>query len=202
MPPRDIAEIVSFFHNEFIPAYSDLTGFIVNKPQEVLISIEYAFSHLMQHFNGDLEDELRDKNLEKAYHHLQRATLDCYKLLWVYMNTSIARLVDNQHKRKFCVNMVEGDLLSGYQQFRAKAQEARTIEGRNVGLDVMPSIVAYKSACIEGKKILMNIDEIKVNDFEKLETKAYRFITAKEFIVGLLTGLISSLVIYAIQIFI
>lgn len=198
--PADIAEIVSFFHNEFIPAYSDLTGFIVNKPQEILISVEYAFSHLMQHFNEDLEVEVRDKNLEKAYHHLQRATLDCYKLLWVYMNTNIARLIDDQNKRKFCVNMVEGDLLLGYQRFRAKAQEARTIEGRNVGLDVRPSITAYKSACTEGKKILMNIDEIKANDFEKLEAKAYRFITAKEFIVGLSTGLITSLVVYMIQI--
>ena len=104
-------------------------------------------------------------------------------------------------KRKFCVNMVEGDLLLAYQRFRTKAQEARTIEGRNVGLDIMPSIAAYKGACIEGRKILVNIDEIKVNDLEKLETRAYRFITAKEFIVGLLTGLVSSLIIYAIQIY-
>jgi len=65
----------------------------------------------------------------------------------------------------------------------------------------MPSIAAYKGACIEGRKILVNIDEIKVNDLEKLETRAYRFITAKEFIVGLLTGLVSSLIIYAIQIY-
>ncbi|MCE5339413.1 MAG: hypothetical protein LLF90_12125 [Methanomicrobiaceae archaeon] len=201
MPQTDIAEVVSFFNNEFIPAYSDLTGFIVNKPQEILIGIEYAFSHLMQHFNEELGTESQDKNLEKAYHHLQRATLDCYKLLWVYMNTNIVQLIDNQNKRKFCVNMVEGDLLLAYQRFRTKAQEARTIEGRNVGLDIMPSIAAYKGACIEGRKILVNIDEIKVNDLEKLETRAYRFITAKEFIVGLLTGLVSSLIIYAIQIY-
>jgi len=201
MPPTDIAEVVSFFNNEFIPAYSDLTGFIVNKPQEILIGIEYAFSHLMQHFNEELGAESQDKNLEKAYHHLQRATLDCYKLLWVYMNTNIVQLIDNQNKRKFCVNMVEGDLLLAYQRFRTKAQEARTIEGRNVGLDIMPSIAAYKDACIQGRKILVNIDEIKVNDLEKFETRAYRFITAKEFIVGLLTGLVSSLIIYAIQIY-
>jgi hypothetical protein len=96
MPQTDIAEVVSFFNNEFIPAYSDLTGFIVNKPQEILIGIEYAFSHLMQHFNEELGTESQDKNLEKAYHHLQRATLDCYKLLWVYMNTNIVQLIDNQ----------------------------------------------------------------------------------------------------------
>lgn len=201
MPQISISEVVSFFHNEFIPAYSDLTGFIVDKPQEILIGIEYAFSHLMQHFDEDLETELRNKNLEKTYHHLQRATLDCYKLLWIHMDTNIAQLVDNQNKRKFCVNMVEGDLLLAYQRFRSKAQEARTIEGRNVGLDIMPSIAAYKDACAEGKRILINIDEIKANDFEKLEIKAYRFITAREFIVGLLTGLVSSLVIYAIQIY-
>ncbi len=201
MPPISITEVVSFFHDEFIPAYSDLTGFIVDKPQEILIGIEYAFSHLMQHFNEELGIESRNKNLEKTYHHLQRATLDCYKLLWIHMDTNIAQLVDNQNKRKFCVNMMEGDLLLAYQQFRSKAQEARAIEGRNVGLDILSSITAYKAACAEGKQILLNIDEIKVNDFEKLETKAYRFVTAREFIVGLLTGLISSLIIYSIQIY-
>ena len=201
MPLISITEVVSFFHDEFIPAYSDLTGFIVDKPQEILIGIEYAFSHLMQHFNEELGIESRNKNLEKTYHHLQRATLDCYKLLWIHMDTNIAQLVDNQNKRKFCVNMMEGDLLLAYQQFRSKAQEARAIEGRNVGLDILSSITAYKAACAEGKQILLNIDEIKVNDFEKLETKAYRFVTAREFIVGLLTGLISSLIIYSIQIY-
>jgi hypothetical protein len=65
MPPKDIAEIVSFFNNEFIPAYSDLTGFIVNKPQEILIGIEYAFSHLMQHFNEDLGLNRRIRTLRR-----------------------------------------------------------------------------------------------------------------------------------------
>jgi hypothetical protein len=43
---QDIERFVLFYNNEFLPAYSDLVGYITAKPQEVLISLEHSFSHL------------------------------------------------------------------------------------------------------------------------------------------------------------
>lgn len=156
----------------------------------------------MQHFNPAIDGEIREANLEKAYNHLQRATLDCYKLCWLYMDEEIAGLIDNPNVRKFCVNMPEGELLSAYNYFREAAQSARLTEGQNVGIDIMPSIAAYKNACREGKRIFGSIDVAKMADYDRLRIKVRRFVTAKEFVIGFCAGLASSLAVFIITQFI
>ncbi|MCX6699330.1 MAG: hypothetical protein NTV68_05295 [Methanomicrobiales archaeon] len=198
MALQDIERFVLFYNNEFLPAYSDLVGYITAKPQEVLISLEHSFSHVMQYNTVDLLEDTREENLKKAHHHLQRATLDCYKLFWVEMDRDLKSLVNDQYKRKFCVNMSEGDLLISYSHFKTAAQEARQTEARNIGVNYLETINAYKKACEHGKQIFKNIDDIKMADLDKIRVKIWKFVTAKEFVTGLIAGLISSFIVYFI----
>ncbi len=79
----ELDEVFEFYRTEFVPAYSDLVGYIGDKPQQIVIELENTFAHLSQYFNPSLDIHGKDKNLEKAHDHLVRVTLDCYKLLWV-----------------------------------------------------------------------------------------------------------------------
>jgi len=198
---REFEEFVLFYNNEFLPAYSDMVGFIVYKPEEVLISLEHSFSHILQYFTPGIAEELKRENLLKAKHHIQRATLDCYKIFWHAMDVYLVKLVDDHNKRKFCINMTEGDFLRAFFDFKTKAQEARRIEARNVGINLLETIEAYKTACSYGKIIYNNIDTVKMADFDKLRTKIWAFISAREYIAGVLTAVIAGLIILAIDCF-
>ena len=47
----DVDELFEFYKKEFIPAYSDLVGYIGDKPQQVLIELENVLSFDQGIFN-------------------------------------------------------------------------------------------------------------------------------------------------------
>lgn len=171
MKQYTIDDLLFFYQNEFIPAYADLIGYIGNKPQSILESFENILSHIMQYHNNGLNEEIKKDNVVKAYHHLQRATLDCYKLLWVEMNKRINRIIEDKQFWKFCINLTEAQLLQMHDGFKKSAQKARAIEAQNIGVDVQNSIEAYKDAIRNGSNIIDKIDETKVTDLERLKKK-------------------------------
>ena len=76
----DIDELFEFYREECVPAYSDVVGYLAERPEQFLIEIENSFSHIAQYFNPEMDEEDRASNLLKAKDHLVRVTLDCYKL--------------------------------------------------------------------------------------------------------------------------
>jgi len=105
----DINTVFKFYKDEFIPAYSDLVGYMGDKPQQVLIELENVLSHISQYFNPEINPEKVEINLHKAYDHLHRVTLDCYKLLWVIIHEQLKIIDDDNSLRKLSLNISEGD---------------------------------------------------------------------------------------------
>lgn len=178
----------------FVPAYSDLTGYLLFKPIPILHSIENAFSHVMQCCNPDLNDTLREENIKKANHHLERATLDCYKILFVKIDTNISSIVDDSELRKFAVNVPERDFLTQYFVFKQKIRDIRLKEIQNIGVNLEETIVLYRDAVKIGLKLIETIDDQKITDYKNLKRKEAWQKTVRDFILGVLTGLIASII--------
>lgn len=160
-------EFVSLYKDEFLPAYSDLVGFIAEKPSNMLLDMENTFSHFMVYFMERNSSILSQENLDKAYNHLIRLTLDCHKLLWATINKTIDNLIGDEAKRKFVVTLPEDELIRRYKKYKASAQDARRTEIQNIGINPLLAIQKYKITTALGMSIIENIDEIKVRYYEK-----------------------------------
>lgn len=78
----DVEELFKFYRESFVPAYSDLiTVFLGEKPGQIVVEIENTLSHISQFHNPAISQEEKESNIQKAYNHLLRGTLDCYKLI-------------------------------------------------------------------------------------------------------------------------
>jgi hypothetical protein len=186
----DIDSVFEFYRAEFVPAYSDLVGYIGDKPQQTLIELENTLAHIAQHFNPRLDTKDRDKNLEKAYKHLVRVTLDCYKLLWVTIYERLEAIDKNKFNRKLGLNISEEDFRTKFQKLRKLAQEARRIEMTSLGLAPIAALNKYKEVVKDGYELIDTIDENKMQEIKSQK----RFISTKEFMVGTAVGILAGLI--------
>jgi hypothetical protein len=186
----DIEEVFKFYRTEFVPAYSDLVGYIGDKPQQMVIELENTFTHISQYFNPILDIRDKDKNLEKAYDHLVRATLDCYKLLWVTMHEQLGGIEEDEGKRKLGLNISEAEFLTKFQKIKKLAQEARRIEMTSVGLSPIESLDKYKEVVKYSYELIDTIDENKMQEIKSLK----KFVSTKEFIIGTAVGILAGLI--------
>lgn len=186
----DADDVFDFYRDEFLFAYSDLVSFIVKKPKQILTEIENTFSHMAQYFNSSLDEDEKQENLKKAYGHLVRVTIDCYKLLWVKLKEELELIYLDEKKRVFALNIPEEEFLKKYQQFRAKAKDARTLEIKNIGTNPFVAIEAYKETILIGHELLKSVDGNKLNKLHIFKT----IITTKECIITLILGIISGFI--------
>ena len=174
IPCDDILELHSIFKIQFRGAYADLVSYLADKPQQVLIELENTLAHIMQSVDPDHNDNVRSENINKAKAHLLRATLDCYKLLWVELKREINHIYSDPDKLKFALNMSEGEFLSLRERFVKKANEARKKEIECVGISPTESLQLYAEAVHIGWNLVKAIDYRKVDDLKKFKNK-YKF---------------------------
>lgn len=167
--PLDLSELFKAY-NRFKDAYADLVAYIQDKPLEILVEVENAFSHLMVALESPEAEEAR-VNLSKAVSHLQRATLDCYKLLWVRLGEDLESLLRDQKKR-LALSVKEQEFWSKWEKFKEKSREARKLEIDNVGVNPLASIEAYQEACDIAWSILERVDEAKYSEVKKFALKS------------------------------
>ena len=191
----DIEDVFEFYRTEFVPAYSDLVGYLGDKPRQILIELENTFAHISQYFNPELNTQDKDKNLTKAYDHLVRVTLDCYKLLWVTLHEELEVIEKDKSTRKLGLNISETEFLTKFQKLRKLAQEARGMEMASVGLSPIASLGKYKEVVKDSYELIDTRDEDKIQEIKSLK----RFVSTNEFIIGILAGLISG---YLLHVFI
>ncbi len=91
--------------------------------------------------------------------------------------------------------MSEPEVLEKYTRFKIAAQEARKVELENVGEDPIASMKTYRDAIKIGKEILGNIDHYKIEEFESIMWRFKTLLTAKEFLIGIITGVIAGIII-------
>ncbi len=187
-------ELYFYYSNVFVPAYSDLTGYLLYKPTPVLHSIENALSHVMQCYNPKISEILRKENTQKAHHHLERATLDCYKILFVKLDKKITSVVDNPELRKFCVNKTEREFISQYFDFKIRIRDIREKEIENIGININETISLYKEAVNVGFTLIDAIDDQKISDYKQLNQRNAWIKTIRDFVIGVVTGLIACII--------
>lgn len=154
-----IEDFIDFHTNFFIPAYSDLVAYIADKPQQIIFEIENTFSHLMV-YHSNPDQSIKDSNLNKAYNHLLRATMDYYKMLWSEMSTNLDSIFKENNSFLF-FNDNQNNVMSLWISFKRKAKEARNEELKNVGVNFMEAICLYKEAVDIGSQILDKYDSSK-----------------------------------------
>lgn len=191
----DLNALFAFYRNEFLPSYSDLVGYIADKPQQILYELEHVFSHISQTYNPDVSPDMKEDNIEKAYGHLQRATLDGYKLLWVTIYGELRDIEEDEALRKLGLKISGSVFLIKVQELKKLAQEARKTEMMSMGIDPIASINLYKRVVTRGYELLGVIDDTKAKEVEEYVKSLKRSISTREFIIciviSLSTGLIS-----------
>ncbi len=188
-------EFVRLYSDEFLPAYSDLVGFIADKPSNMLLDIENTFSHLMVYFFMRDSSQISQENLDKAYNHLIRLTLDCDKLLWASMDKTINELMGDEAKRKFVVTLHEDELIRRFRDYKVSAQHARTIENANIGINPLLAIREYQHTTELAMSIIDNIDEMKTQYFEKHRYRYWLKTQCTGILIGGIIGTILSTIV-------
>ncbi|PKP57245.1 MAG: hypothetical protein CVT89_04865 [Candidatus Altiarchaeales archaeon HGW-Altiarchaeales-2] len=141
----EIQKIFDFYRNYFILAYSDVVAAYATKPQQILTEIENTLSHIGQCFNPQLSDDKRKENAKKAYNHLLRATLNCYKLICVKQAKEIEKHEDNLYLKEKIT------------KFKEFFKDARRAEMKEIGADNIVPIDKYKDAVQLGDEITNEI---------------------------------------------
>jgi len=192
--PATVEFLFDLYRGTYVPAYANLVGYFGEKPEQLLIEIENAFAHLSQFYNPELETGVKEANLRKAYSHLTRATLDCYKLLWWRMNEDLLKFYNETEIRGFILNVPEENFLQEYNKFIENAQLARKKELECIGADSLEAVELYKETIKIGKKLLNSIDAsnvTKLNKYSKV-LESRKFIIS--FILGIITGVIGNVI--------
>jgi len=191
----NIDNFLKFYKEVFLPVYADVIIFLNDKPVQILVEIENVFSHLMVFLDERNSKTERINNLEKAYNHLLRVTLDSYKILWVEISKFIDSLISNEEKRKFVINLEEHEVLKLWREFKKLSEDARKLELSNIGKNNIQLVIEKYGEAIEvGKNIIDSYDENKNNALKKFSLKNLIKDHMIGFIVGVVSGIVATVV--------
>lgn len=150
MPLR---KLVDFYRTSYFPIYSDLVGYLGDKPRQVLVETENLLTHIICFIDEDLSSDKRDENLRKAYNHLVRVTIDCYKILWVAVRDDILE-VEAIQEQLAQNGMSQSQFFAYKQRFKELSKEARRVEMENIGSTPEACIEAYGKVIEYGWSII------------------------------------------------
>lgn len=174
-----LEEFLSFHKDHYLPAYSELVAFLADKPIQVLIEIENLSAHLFNYLNSNHAN--KEENLEKAYNHLVRVTIDCYKLLWMSLDKEMSRLLESPNWASYLL-VPEELFLQARLVYKRSAIAARSLEMRSIGADPTECYKLYAQVIYFGFDMLKQIDlsnlsasmgEIPPDDYRSPHAPAY-----------------------------
>lgn len=152
--PQEVTlnELIAYYEDVFVKAYADLVALTADKPAQVLVEIENFNSHLIVILKNESSDKV-NSNSRKAKTHLQRGTLDCYKMLFVSMHNMVQNFLRDMSIED--VQFVLGDkytqCINDWFSFSQKIRETRRLEVANTGSAQLDQVIAeYKSAVEAG----------------------------------------------------
>lgn len=192
-----IQDFIELYENEFKPAYADLVAYTARKPQEILTEQENAFSHLMVYLDENQSQNTRNENLQKAYNHILRATLDCYKALWSEMMFDINEIWKDTTKR-LSLKIGLDEFMQKRNKFIEKAQEARKLEIKSIGKNPLAPLKLYKEAVDIGWELMKAIDPQKEKEAESFKVKFFTKERAIDVIVGIIAGILTTIIVQKI----
>jgi len=185
----DIKELLDYYYQKFIPAYADAVASLGDKPVQLLVEQENTLAHLLAY----LEDESDKANLKKACGHLERATLDCYKIIWIEYKEKLKFFIslDNSNLA-LAFNSNEGEVLEKIKKIDSLAKEARELESINIGKNSTLALDKYIEVVELEKELLDSVDLKKASSYNKFKLSHLIKDHSLGFIVGIIAGLATS----------
>jgi hypothetical protein len=191
---RSLKKFNNLYNNKFLKVYGDLTAFIGSKPEQILIEEENINAHLVVYLSNQ-DNKLGKENLEKAYNHLLRCSLDASKILWIEMKKFLDKEFTNFQDAKYYFNISELEINKKYSEFLHAGKVARRSELENIGKDPEKCIDHYYEAISIAWAIIKEFDPIKKQSYKK-----FKFINScKEnwlnMLISFIAGILSTLVV-------
>lgn len=176
------------FYNEKVKVlYSEIEARNNTLPVELLFEIHSAFDHLKR---IHVDDEPETDCAEKAFSHLKRGALDAFKLKLKYHNDDYKKLL----KLKADLRLIDNgnflpSLLDKRKTIIGHAKEARLFEGKK------DTDTAFERWCVVSD--LIDQFEKEFFDSSKMQwaKKLSFFRFSLSFVIGIITGLISSAIV-------
>ena len=185
----DIKELLDYYYQKFIPAYADAVASLGDNPVQLLVEQENTLAHLLAY----LEDESDKANLKKACGHLERATLDCYKIIWIEYKEKLKFFIslDNSNLA-LAFNSNESEVLEKIKKIDSLAKEARELESINIGKNSTPALDKYIEVVELEKELLDSVDLKKASSYNKFKLSHLIKDHSLGFILGIIAGLATS----------
>jgi len=151
-------ELISYYENVFVKSYADLVALTADKPAQVLVEIENFNSHLIVVLKNE-SDEIASSNLKKAKTHLQRGTLDCYKMQFIKINNLVLHFLKDLSLED--VQFALGDnykkCVEDWIKFSRSVRETRRHEVASTGHTQIEDAIAEYRAAVEASYSLYEI---------------------------------------------
>lgn len=184
-----LQELSRYYYEKFIPAYADAVASLGDKPVQLLVEQENALAHIFAH----LDDSSDIGNLHKACAHLERATLDCYKIVWVEYKEKLKFYIslDNSNLA-LAFNTHEGDVLEKIKKIDSLAKEARELESLNIGKNTTKALEKYMEVVAIEKELLESVDIKKASTYNQFKLAYLLKDHSLAIMIGIVTGIIST----------
>ena len=189
-----LKDLINLYNTKFKPAYADLVGYIGDKPVNILVELENALSHVFVSIDASISKEIKEDNIKKAYNHLIRATLDCYKLLWIRLDEDIEKIFKSKVSR-LALTVSEEEFLHLRGQFKSKAIEARKRELKEIGKNPLQSIYDYQKVAAIGMKIINSVDDNKKITIKAFQLKSKWWEILLSFLIGAVSSLFADMIL-------
>jgi len=190
-----IVDLFRYYNDIFIPIYAEVVARRQAKPRQIANEIENAFSHLTSYHLSDCDLD-KKSNLNKAIGHIQRATLDCQKILWLTLITDAAYLEKGDGLLEHASNVSLDTAVAQYKLIQKLGIEARFIESQNTGISLAVRLEFYQNAIEQHKKFDDMIDIVKARMFanrqKKFSLKQFAINNAVGFMIGVVAGIIGN----------
>jgi hypothetical protein len=185
----NVEDIYNYYSNSLLPVYSRVTAEKLKKPTQIGIEIENCFSHLAVYYHFKSEGNLinQDEHLKKAIGHLERAVLDCYKLLWLELSIQ-AKVFDQTGILEHATNGKLDDAIILFEEFKSLSREARRKEIENLNEPSDKRIEFYARAVNKADALHCLLDMKRVRNLKKLSIMYFLKTNIIGFIIGIFAG--------------
>ncbi len=156
-----IDEFIRFYKETHLPIYSDVVGYLGDKPRQILVEIENIFTHYVRWSDASESAENRSENLKRAHNHLVRVTIDCYKILWIEIKNDIVEL-DGIQQGMADSGVSSVEFFAKKQEFKQLSMHARSLEMAYIGTKPTECIAVYEAVINLGWDILGKFKDLLI----------------------------------------
>lgn len=162
-----ISDIFDYYSKEFLPTYARAVAELQDKPVQITVEIENAFSHLAVYSSHERDGNTQKQieHLKKSLGHIERATLDAYKFIWISLLKK-SRVFDRPGILEFATKTDLDTAVRLHEDFKKKATEARIKELSNLEEEVSVRNNFYREALISADALFECLDAKRLRRFK------------------------------------